>query len=277
MKKVRRITLVTLVVLALYGPLGAEEQAPDNGWMFSITPYLWLPNINGSLKYDIETGEEGSPEVETGPNDYLENLEAALMLSGEVRKGRWSAFTDFIYLDFSDEDSSVEGVDFEGDRVSAGVNGSTSSSLTGSAWTLGVGYAISPDRPVNLDAFGGVRYFGLEASTDWQLEVDVTGPGGVQTFPRTGSVSQREDLWDGIIGVRGRVWFGDSNWSIPYYLDMGTGSSSLTWQGMIGLAYTYRWFGATLAYRHLSYDQKGDKLVQDLRFTGPGLGLTFRF
>ena len=60
------------------------------------------------------------------------------------------------------------------------------------------------------------------------------------------------------------------------YLDGGTGSSSLTWQGMLGVAYSYKWGGVTLAYRHLYYDQKGDKLIQDMRFSGPALGVTFR-
>ena len=130
---------------------------------------------------------------------------------------------------------------------------------------------------MELDVFGGLRYFGLEASTDWQLTAAVTGPGGGQTFPRAGSISEREDLWDGIVGVKGRVWLGRSNWSIPYYLDVGTGSSSLTWQGMLGVAYSYKWVGVTLAYRHLYYDQKDDKLIQDMRFSGPALGVTFRF
>ena len=35
--------------------------------------------------------------------------------------------------------------------------------------------------------------------------------------------------------------------------------------------------GVTLAYRHLYYDQKDDKLIQDMRFSGPALGVTFRF
>ena len=277
MKQIRLTILLTLAVLALCGSLSAEEQPPDNQWKFSITPYLWLPNVNGDLKYDIPPGAGGSPEVETGPNNYLENLQAVFMISGEVRRDRWVAFTDFIYLDFTNEDSEIKGIDFDGGRISAGLNGSTTSSLKGATWTLGAGYTVLPDRPVSLDAFGGLRYFTLKTSTDWQLALDVTGPGGGQTFPWTGDVSEREELWDGIIGARGRVWFGGSNWAIPYYLDVGTGSSSFTWQGMLGIAYTYKWFGATLAYRNLYYDQKGDRLVQDLRFTGPALGATFSF
>ena len=59
------------------------------------------------------------------------SLEFALMLSGEVRKNRWSVFTDVIYMDFSGEKSSVKAVDFGGNRVSASANVSTDFSLTG--------------------------------------------------------------------------------------------------------------------------------------------------
>jgi hypothetical protein len=144
-------------------------------------------------------------------------------------------------------------------------------------WTLAAGYAVLPGRPVAMDVFGGLRYAGLEASTDWQLALAVSGPSGGQTFPRSGSVSEKEDLWDGIIGVKGRIWLGKSNWSIPYYLDVGTGSSKLTWQGMVGIAYTHNWIGARLVYRHLYYDMGNDKLIQDMTFSGPAFGVDFRF
>ena len=277
MKRAGIITLAMLAALALCGPLSAAAQTPGSQWTFSITPYLWAPNINGTLKYQVPSGAAGSPEVQVGPNDYLEALRFAMMIAGEVRKDRWSVFTDVIYLDFSSEKSSVKAVDFGGSRVSSSGNVSTDSSLRGGVWTLGAGYAVLPGRPVDLDVFGGLRYFGLKASTDWQLTVAVTGPGGGQTFPRAGSISERADLWDGIVGVKGRVWLGRTNWSVPYYLDVGTGSSSLTWQGILGVAYSFKWGGVTLAYRHLYYDQKGDKLVQDMRFSGPALGVTFRF
>ena len=277
MKRTGLIIIAAFVALALCGPLGAAAQTPSNQWTFAITPYLWLPNIDGTLKYSMPPGGGGRPEVEVGPNDYLEALNMVMMISGEARKGRWSLFTDFIYLEFSNEESAVKSINFGGTQVSSSANVSTDSSLRGAAWTLGAGYAVLPGRPVDLDVFGGLRYFGLEASTDWQLSLAVTGPGGGQTFPRTGSISEREDLWDGIVGVKGRFWLGKSNWSVPYYLDVGTGSSSLTWQGMLGIAYSYKWFGATLVYRHLYYDMKGDNLVQDMRFSGPAFGATFRF
>jgi hypothetical protein len=272
--------IVVIGVLGWYGQALAQGvvagdgvQAPAATWTFSITPYLWLPTIDGTLKYNIPPGAGGSPTVEVGPNDY----QFAMMISGDVRKGRWSAFTDLIYLNFSTAKSAVQSVDFGGSSVSSSANVATSTSVSGMIWTLGAGYALLPERPVTLDLFGGLRYAGLEASTDWQLAVDVTGPGSGQTFPRAGSISERMDLWDGIIGVKGRFWFGSSNWSIPYYLDAGTGSSTLTWQGMLGVAYSFKWGEVTLAYRNLYYDQKDDKLLQDMRFSGPEFGATFRF
>ena len=125
---------------------------------------------------------------------------------------------------------------------------------------------------------GGVRYLGIDVSTDWHLSATISGPGVGQTFPVTGNVLEHADLWDAIIGVRGRISLDDAGkWSVPYYLDVGTGSSTSTWQGMTGLAYTYGWGDVLLAYRHLSYDQKNDQLIQNLSCSGPMFGATFRF
>ena len=63
MKRARLIAFATLAALALCGPLGASAQTPGDEWKFSITPYLWLPNIDGTLKYSIPPGSGGSPEV----------------------------------------------------------------------------------------------------------------------------------------------------------------------------------------------------------------------
>jgi len=169
------------VLAALLGFAIPLEAHAEEGWTFSLTPYLWLPNINGSLKYAIPPGGGARPEVDTGPNNYLENLSFALMLAGEARKGKWSAFTDLIYLDFDSEKSAVKAVNFGGDRVSTSLGGSTRSSLTGVAWTFGGGYTAVEGPKHRLDLLGGLRYFGLKASSDWQLSAAVSGPNS-QTF-----------------------------------------------------------------------------------------------
>ena len=249
-------------------------------WHFAITPYLWLPNVDGTLAFDIPPGLNVSPNVEVGASDLLENLDFAVMLAAEVRKKRWSVFTDLIYLDFSSEESTVKSVQFGGGSpvaVGVGLDAGSNASLEGLVWTLAGGYTLVKAKSATLDLFGGFRYFGVEATVDWRLSATIAGPLGGQVFNRTGSISQSEDILDGIVGTRGRINLGDSNWFLPYYLDIGAGSSDLTWQGLLGVAYAIKWVEIKLAYRHLYYDTGGDKLLDDMRFSGPAFGATFRF
>ena len=39
------------VLLLVAGSARAQEQ-----WTYSLTPYVWLPSINGKLKYEIPPG-----------------------------------------------------------------------------------------------------------------------------------------------------------------------------------------------------------------------------
>ncbi len=104
------VIAATLAALLLLAPLHANAQADGDQWRFALTPYLWLPNVDGTLKFSVPPGAGGSPSVEVGPNSYLENLDFALMLAGEARRGNWAIISDLIYLDFSNEDGAVKSV-----------------------------------------------------------------------------------------------------------------------------------------------------------------------
>jgi hypothetical protein len=277
MKILKVISLWYFVVIASLTSTGTMAQTQTDTWSFAVSPYLWLPNVNGTSKYSIPPGGAGSPDVEFGPNDYLSNLQLALMLSGEARKGLWSVFTDVIYLDFASEESHVNAVDFGSSLVSTDFNLHTDSSLNGLAWTLGGGYMAIHKPAVTLEVLGGLRYLGVDLSSAWQLSAVVNGPGSGQSFPATGNINESTDLWDVITGLRGRLRLGDGAWSSLYYIDVGTGSSRLTWQGLLGLDYNFDWGSLVAAYRHLYYDQGDDQLLQDFSFSGPLLGATFRF
>lgn len=226
------------------------------GWAFALMPYLWLPSINGTLQFEPPPASAARPEASVG-DDYLQHLEAALMLSAEARKGKWAILADVIYLDFSKQNATMR----------SGVDVGSQASLKGLVWQLAASRALAP----SVEILGGVRYFSLEASLDWQL----AGPAG--GFAQSGGVSQKEELLDAIVGVRGRLRLGDGAWFVPYYLDAGAGSSSLTWQGVAGVGYAFKWGEALLSYRHVYYDQKDGKLVQDMEFSGPALGARFIF
>src|SRR5215831_8415615 len=76
------------------GGVRADPQQPP--WEFSLTPYLWLPHVDASMRYETP-GSGGSPVSLT---NLLQHLNAALFLSGEARKGRWGLATDLVYCSF---------------------------------------------------------------------------------------------------------------------------------------------------------------------------------
>jgi len=278
----RKVGLALLAILALSSPAFAEETPPADKWTFAVRPYLWAPGINGTLKYDIPPTGDGAASVDFA-SYILENLKFALMLTAEARKGDWSVLTDVVYLDVESGDSKVTSVGFAGPggrvEISAGGDLGTKVTLRGVLWELAGGYTVARGGNSSLDLLAGFRYLGIEATTDWQLSGSITDnvSGGGGTFARSGSASARVDLWDGIVGIRGTVGLGESKWSIPYYLDVGTGTSALTWQGVAGIGYRYQWGDLQLMYRYTYYDMKGDKLLQNVSLGGPALGVNFRF
>ncbi len=254
----------------------ADESEP--GWEFQITPYLWLPTIGGDLNYDPPPAGGGAPSVDVGPTDWLDLLNGVLLLNGGVRKGRFSVVADLVYLGLESDDDRVKSVE-SGGSIPVGVtaNLDTQTDFDGLSISLAAGYTLQQTETSNVDVIAGVRYFGVDASTSWNLSVDVTGPGGGVVLPAQGNIATESDLWDGIVGVRGRIGIGASKWSVPYYVDIGTGSSDLTWQAMTGLEYTYGWGDIVIAYRHLEYDEGDEGLMEGFRFSGPGVGARFRF
>ena len=276
------VIVATVGAFLLFAPFHASAQAAAEKWNFSVMPYLWLPSMEGTLRYGPPAAGGASPNVSVDADTLLGALDMALMLSGEARKGRWLVATDVIYLDLSSDTSAVRSIDFNTGSGPVNISNTaldagTQTNLKGTVWTLVGGYAAVQDPRATLDVIGGFRYFGLKATSNWQLSAMVTGPGGAQTFARTGSVTKSDDLWDAIVGVKGRVKLGDGNWFMPYYLDAGAGDSTLTWQSVLGVGHAFKWGEVILAYRYLSYEQSGSKLVEDLSFGGFGLGVNFRF
>lgn len=85
-------------------------------------------------------------------------------------------------------------------------------------------------------------------------------------------------MWDGIIGVKGRYAFGaNREWVVPFYAEVGTGQSDLTWQVAAGIGYAFRWGEVVAMWRYLDYEMKSDKRIEDVNLNGPMLGMTFRW
>lgn len=253
--------------LALCASLPAVALADD--WQYSLTPYAWFPNINGTMKFQAFPGAGGWLESEVTPSSYLSALDFGFMLSGEARKGKWGVLADFITLDLSSEKSSVKSI---GSNLQIPVDVGTTTGFSGTIWHVGGFYNLTNTPATSIDLLAGMRYFKVDSQLDWRL----AGPLG--QFPQSGSLNQKENLLDGIVGIRGKTSLGSGGkWSIPFLVDVGAGDSSLTWQAVAGLAYALDWGDVQLSYRHLEYDQGNDGMLHNLHFSGPALSATFHF
>ncbi|HNP35052.1 MAG TPA: hypothetical protein PKK10_04305 [Woeseiaceae bacterium] len=271
-----RTLFVVLLSLSVCSLARAAENDQD-GWQYTLTPYLWLPTISANLNFQPPAGG-GAPSVDAGPTDWLKLLNGAALLSGSVSNGAFSLHGDFIWLSLESDDDKVVGVrDGVHIPVDASLNLSTETDFDGLSWTLAAGYMLQQTERSSVEILGGVRYFGMDVETSWNLELDIESPNGGVALPAQGSIGDEVKLWDGIVGVRGHVAIGDGRWYVPYYLDVGTGDTDLTWQAMTGLSYSYGWGDLMLVYRHLDYDEGADKLLDSLALSGPAFGARFRF
>jgi hypothetical protein len=82
------------------------------------------------------------------------------------------------------------------------------------------------------------------------------------------------------VGVKGRFRIADTDYFVPFYVDVGGGSSNteVTSQQLLGIGKAYGWGEATLAFKNLYYKQKiQSNASADLNMYGVIVGATFRF
>ncbi|MBN3760586.1 hypothetical protein [Burkholderia sp. Ac-20365] len=265
------IAALTLVAtFARVSNAASTRSDEDEHWQFAVAPYLWLPSVDGTMRFSLPGG---GADASTGPYDYLQNLKFAFMIQGEARKGDWSFFGDGVYLNFGRHESAV--------NATTGLFGpgetqqSVQTSFRGTLVEIGGGHTVMRPSWGYVDAIVGMRYLGAKGTLDaTTASTTRTGGGANRQF----DLSQVQNIFDGFAGVRGRLSITESGrWYVPFYLDVGAGTSKFTWQAMAGLGYAMKWGDVSLTYRYLAFYGSGDQLVQTLRFGGPSLNLIFRF
>jgi hypothetical protein len=257
-----------LIAAAMLASATFAAHAED--WQFSVTPYIWLPNIEGDGTAAPPPGG-GAPAFEVGPVDYLDNLDFVLMLAAEARRGRWSLRSDVIYIDFSNQHSAVKTVSGPGGAVEFPVNAGTTSALTGIEAQATIGYWLVELPKRSVEIFGGLRYLEISFDLDWEFEAPL------DLLPQSGRIEQGAAPVDVIVGTNARYGLGDGKWFVPLRADIGTGDSAFTWQLTTGAGYSFSWGDLLLVYRQLEYQQDDGELLERLALSGPALGASFRF
>ena len=249
----------------------AQSPAPvaEGPWRYGSTLYFFVPSVSGKTSVPADSGGT------TINFDILEHLKFTLMGSLEAHNGRWGAFTDFIYLDFADSRNQTRKFTIGDSALPVGTTADLDWRVKGISWTVGGQYRFVSNPGFTLDALGGVRWLDVRHPKDWTITGDI---GPLDPASRTGSSKNTETLVDGIVGLRGRVALGaDSPWSVPFYVDVGTGESKLTWQAAAGIRYAFQWGEVSALWRVLDYDMKSGDTIEKLKFSGPMVGATWRW
>jgi hypothetical protein len=240
-------------------------------WQFSATVYAYLPTISGNVHFPV-TGS--SAEFALDANTIIENLNMTFMGAFDAHNGRWGVFTDVVYMDIGDRASSTRDFTIGDIGLPASSTANIHLDMESLIWTLAGEYRVVAGPAFTMDLLGGMRYLDVKQKVDWEITGDL---GGIPAAGRSGNAEASGNNWDAVVGVKGAFHMGqDGKWSVPVYLDVGTGDSDFTWQGAVGLTYAFQWGELGAMWRYLDYQFKAGRL-EDLTTNGPMIGATFRW
>jgi len=259
-----RFSILLLCGVLFFQILSISAYAdPTSGdkWEFQLAPYAWLAGQKGTV-----ATLPGLPPADIDVDfydDILGNINGALMLVGEARKGRFGLVMDVAYTDIEMEDPTPLGI-FYSSMISR-----TKSWM----WSLAGLYRIVENQRQFLDVIGGFRYWSVDS------ELTLKGADFPNVFPER-SVSNSEDWFDPLIGLKGLSGLGDSKFFISGGLALGGfgAGSDLFWDAIVNLGYQWtKGFSTTVGYRYMDVDYEKDGFLYDVAQDGLTLGLSWRF
>ncbi len=268
------ILRTALGIVATIPAVSLAAESPSDDWQWAVTIYGWLPDITGDTHFPAAPGgPTDGPSIDISGGDILDALEFAFLGALEVRKGRWGVATDVIYLDMGATKSNTRNLSVGGNDLPASVTAKADLDITSWVWTTVGTYRVIDQPAHSLELLAGARLLDVTQTLTWHFDGDI---GSLPLPGRDGKSEVGDDLWDGIIGVRGRINFGTNRtWFVPYYLDVGTGDSDSTLQAMAGVGYVFSWGEIKAGWRYLDYDLEAP--IESLTTSGPQIGATFRF
>jgi|SRR5690625_56159 len=253
-----RTRIVSFLLLALtisakaLTTVHAETSTQNKGWRFQITPYLWLPKLNGRLNHNVPNVPNVS--ISRSRSDVLHDLNSAAFIGVTARKNQWVIAGDYSYASLSETDGLPYG-------FSAKVK--TKQHIV----SLLGGMHLPTGNNHGLDLLGGARY--------WDVRTNLS----IQPINTTRKL--KKSFVEPVVALRGRIRFGNNNrWSAVGYVDAGgVGNNSRhSRQAFATLNYAIKPNQhISLGYRYLKlkYKTGGQKLSVD--YSGPLIGYSYQF
>lgn len=265
MRHILRLAVAALVALAAgtaqaqpaVTPAPAEAPATAPAWGVSVTPYVWLPALRGSLQTPLP--RVGDRSFDLGSGTVFTDLDAVpIMVSGEVRYGRFILAGDLVYATLNQDIRVGRDNLFDGGHVRV---------ISTFGTILGLVRAVeTPGQTVDLGAGTRIWNFSNKVSLN---------PGAI-----SGAIQKSSLTWaDPLLAARYHARLSPA-FGLSLYGDIGgfNAGSRLTWQ-VIGSADYDLSARTTLraGWRYLNVDKSKGSVGVDLGFNGPFFAATFRF
>jgi hypothetical protein len=225
--------------------------AQDGKWTYDLSMNLWFNDT--TVTTDTPRGEV---EAELSFSDAIEDLDFAFMGTAEARNGPWGIIGDLLYFNLTADGPTPDGLLFS--EVAAGSQITVLSGV--------VAYRVHEDANVAVDLGAGFRAFWTDIDTTF---VGAAAP--TETF------GQSKDWVDPIVAARVRVAFNDQ-WFGTAMVDVGGTGDSDTWQALATVGYRMNENWAFQGgYRYMEAEWDTDQGQSSLEFSGPILGVSYRF
>jgi opacity protein-like surface antigen len=225
--------------------------AQESQWAYDLSFNLWLSDTAVSADTPF-----GTVDAELSFSDAIQDLDFAFMGTFQARNGPWSVLTDLLYFNLTADAPTPLGTLYS--EVSTG------SKITVLSGYLA--YRVHEEPTFAVDLGVGLRGF-------W-TDLDTTLVGA---HAPTETFSQTKNWVDPIVAARIRMAFSD-DWFGTLMLDAGGTGDSSTWQALATVGYRLNdnW---TLqgGYRYLQAEWDTDLGQSSLEFSGPILGVAYRF
>jgi hypothetical protein len=249
-----RSTIAALFAIALLcaTPAGAQQRA--EGWQFEMTPYIWFSGISGDVSLPGGTNESFGADF----GDIFDTLKFSAMGVFEARRDRFSLVFDLFYVNLQQGFNSPNSI---------AVSGGDVRSRTIEVSAIGL-YRIAETPSAFLDLGGGLRA--------WWIDTEIEANAGLLAGR---SASSTTNLVNGVLAARLGTRLTDRT-ALTLYGDIGgfNINGTMTWQA-IG---SFDWqisdsLVSRIGWRHIQIDTQNGGTSIDLAFSGPFLGLTYRF
>jgi hypothetical protein len=300
----RRVVVVFGVLagwLAAMSPVAAagldQPASAQSGWEFNLTPYGWMINVNGDV-----TARGHTADVNEDFFQIVEKSDSLLawMSFFEARKGRFSFFTDLVWMDlgFPGSFQFTKSPLGRFDRATLDVRGKAQLDYESTIIQSGVTYEIArwqgtaPGQFTALDLMGSARYWNQDVDVSLHLTgtltVDFERLGLKFQRSRSIAVARSKDLeWvDPVVGARIRHQMAPGK-ELRLEGDVGGfgAGSDFSWQVVGTYGFDVNCFGKPLhtvvGYRALAVDYSENgrfgKNGLDVVQHGPVMGVTLNW